>query len=236
MTAGVVTLREGFEASLIVAIVLAFLARSGRRDGFRAVWAGALAAIALSVAAASALIVVGRELEGAAGAAFEGAAMLAAAGLLTWMVFWMRRQARSLRRDLEAQVERALAEGSSFALALTAFVAVLREGMETALFLNGALKGAGALVSGASGAAGLAAAIALGYLFYRGSARLDLRRFFTVTSALLLLLAAYLLAGGLHELAECGAIPESEPLLVGAFAALAGPALYAFFRPRRAVA
>ena len=109
MGAGVVMLREGFEASLIVGIVLAFLNRTGRRDGFVAVWTGALAALALSIAVGIGLFAVGAELEGRAEYVFEGITMLAAAALLTWMIFWMRRQARSIRKDLEGQVTSALA-------------------------------------------------------------------------------------------------------------------------------
>jgi high-affinity iron transporter len=153
------------------------------------------------------------------------------------MIFWMRRQARTIKRDLEHEVERALARGSALALALVVFVGVLREGVESALFLLGTVEGADALTSSVGASAGLAAAIALGFLFYRGSSRLDLRRFFTVTSGVLLVFAAYLLASGLHELGEAGILPESEALFVAAFAAFAAPTLFAFFRrPKRAPA
>ena len=233
MGAGIVMLREGFEASLIVGIVLAFLDRTGRREGFWPVWVGTAAALALSVGVGATLFAVGAELEGRAEALFEGGAMLFAAALLTWMIFWMRRQARTIKRELELQVEHALAKGSALALGLVAFVGVLREGVETALFLFGTVEGANALVATTSAAVGLAAAVFLGYLFYRGASRLDLRRFFVVTSALLLLFAGWLLANGLHELGEAGLFPESELLLVGAFAALAAPTLYFFFRPAR---
>lgn len=230
MGAGVVMLREGFEASLIVGIVLAFLDRTDRRDGFGAVWVGALAALALSAAVAVTLFAVGAELEGTAEAVWEGGTMLVAACLLTWMIFWMRRQARTIRKELEGKVEQALATGSALALAAVAFVGVLREGVETSLFLFSAVEGSNAVVSTISATVGLALAIAAGYAFYKGSSRLDLRKFFAVTSALLLVFAGWLLANGLHELAEGGVIPESEALLVGAFAALAGPTLWFYFR------
>src|SRR5919197_3700283 len=137
MGAGVVMLREGFEASLIVGIVLAFLNRTGRRDGFWPVWLGAIAALVISAGVATLLFAIGAELEGTSEAAFEGATMLLAAGLLTWMIFWMRTRARTLRKELEHHVEDALAKGSVLGLAAVAFVAVLREGIETALFLFG---------------------------------------------------------------------------------------------------
>jgi len=231
--AGLLMLREGFEASLVVGIVLAFLNRTGRRDAFGPVWIGTVCALVISVCAGGLLFAIGAELDGRSEKIFEGTAMLIAAALLTWMIFWMRRQARSIRRQLESQVELALASGSALALALVAFVGVLREGVETALFLFGTVKGTNTLVSTASGAAGLAGAVLLGYLFYRGASRLDLRRFFTFTSTLLLLFAGWLLARGLHELSGAGALPESRALLVGAFAALAVPTVFLFLRKPR---
>ena len=232
MGTAIVMLREGFEASLVVGILLAFLNRTGRRDMFLPVWIGAAIASAISVAVAVTLFLVGAELEGRSEAVWEGATMLAAASLLTWMIFWMRRQARTIRRDLEDQMARALASGSALGLAVVAFVGVLREGVETALLFFGSFEETNAVLSSIGAAVGLALAVSLGYLFYRGSERLDLRRFFTFTSALLLLFAAYLLASGLHALAEAGLIPENVLLLAGAFAALAAPTLYRFFRPK----
>ena len=223
-------LREGFEASLVLGIVLAFLSRTNRRDAFLPVWIGAGAAVAVSIGVGVLLVLIGKELEGRAEMLWEGATMLAAAALLTWMIFWMRRQSRRLRRELEDQVARALAGGSALALALVAFVGVLREGVETALFVFGSFEGANVLVSSIASAAGLVVACALGYLFYRGSARLDLRRFFAVTSTLLLVFAGYLLAGGLHELMEAGVLPENELLLVAGFLLLALPTLFMFYR------
>jgi high-affinity iron transporter len=233
MGAGVVVLREGFEASLVVGIVLAFLDRTGRRDGFGAVWVGVALALALSLGVGAALFAAGAELEGRSEAVFEGLVMLVAAGLLCWMIFWMRSHARTIRHDLEGRTRAALDTGSALGLAFVAFVGVAREGVETALFLFGAVEGSSTLVSVVASLAGAAAAVGLGYLFYRGSHRLDLRLFFKVTSALLLLFAGYLLASGLHELAEAEVIPESEALLVAAFAALAVPTLYFFFRRPR---
>jgi high-affinity iron transporter len=231
---GLVVLREGFEASLVVGIVLAFLDRSGRRDGFASVWVGVGAALAISVAVGVSLFVVGAELEGRSEYLFEGATMIIAAALLTWMVFWMRRQARTIRAEIESQVKVALVQGSAFGLAAVAFVGVLREGVETSLFLFSTTEKTSPLIAMVSSLTGLVLAVGLGYAFYRGSHRLDLRRFFTITSGLLLVFAGWLLAGGLEELAEAGVIPEDELILWGAFIALAGPALYFFFRPRRA--
>jgi high-affinity iron transporter len=231
-------LREGFEASLIVGIVLAFLNRTGRRDRFWVVWAGAAVALGISLAVGGLLFAIGSELEGRAEKVWEGATMLVAAGVLTWMIFWMRRQARTIKHDLEVHVEDALATGSAAALALVAFIGVLREGVETALLLFGTVEGSNALVSTVSAVIGLTGAVLIGYLFYRGAARLNLRRFFTVTSVLLLLFAGWLLTRGVHELQEAELLPESFALLAAAFVALAGPTLFLFLRPvrrRRAV-
>src|SRR5207237_810198 len=145
----------------------------------------------------------------------------------------MRHQARTVKRELEEQVEHALATGSAFALALVAFFGVLREGVETALFLFGTVQGSNKLVAGTGAVIGLAGAVMLGYLFYRGAARLNLRKFFTVTSVLLLVFAGWLLAQGLHALAQGDVLPESSALLVAGFAALAGPTLYFYLRPAK---
>ena len=236
MGAGVVVLREGFEASLVVGIVLAFLDRTGRRDGFAAVWLGVAAALALSLAVGVALFAAGAELEGRSEFIFEGVVMLTAAGLLTWMIFWMRNRVRTLRSEIEGRTQAALDAGSAIGLALVVFLGVAREGVETALFLFSSVEGSNGVVSLIGAIVGGVVAVVLGYVFYRGSHRLNLRTFFTVTSALLLVFAGYLLAMGLHELAEAGVIPESEALLVAAFAALAAPTLYYFFRRPRVAA
>src|SRR5215211_709363 len=148
-------LREGFEVSLIVGIVLAFLDRTNRRDGFGAVWFGAAAALLLSAAVGVGLWLIGAELEGTAEQVWEGATMIAAAGVLTYMIFWMRRQARSIRKNLEGQIEHALAGGAT-ALALVAFFGVLREGVEASLLLVGTLEGSTSALTAISAAVGLA--------------------------------------------------------------------------------
>ena len=230
MGAGVVTLREGFEAALVVVIVLAFLNRTGKRVDVRPVWIGAAAAVALSVATAIGLLVVGAELEGTSERVFEGATMIVAAALLTWMIFWMRGRAGALKGEIERQVGEALATSSGFALAAVVFVGVAREGLETALLLFSSFGSEGDLAAGIGAAVGLATALVLAFLLYKGIHRLDMRRFFQLTSVLLLVFAAWLLARGLEELAEAGALPEGESVAWLAFAALAAPTLYFFLR------
>jgi high-affinity iron transporter len=233
--AAIVTLREGFEAALIVVIVLAFLKRTERSVDTRPVWIGVAAGVGVTAAAAAALLLVGAELEGRSEAIFEGVTMIVAAALLTWMIFWMRGRAGSLKGDLERQVGEALAAGSGLALASVVFVGVAREGLETALLLFSSFGTEGDVAAGIGATLGLVAAVVLAFLLYKGIHRLDMRRFFQVTSVLLLVFAAWLLAGGLEELGEAGALPEGEGVAWLAFAALAAPTLYFFFRrPARA--
>ena len=202
-----IALREGLEMALIVAIVLAYLRKIGRDGAVRPVWLGTLAAVGVSAVAGIAIFAAIGELHGKTEQITEGVVALAAAGVLTWMVFWMRRQARSMKGDLQRRVEEALASNSTIALAGLAFFAVVREGLETALLLLGSSVGEESSAAQlAGGLAGLAAAIAIGYLFYKGSHRVNLRSFFTATGVLILLFAAGLLAKSVGEFQEAGVI------------------------------
>lgn len=203
-----ITLREGLEAALIISIILAFLARLGRRDQFRDVWLGTALAVAVSLGVGAAIFWTVGELGGRAEEVFEGAAMLLAVGVLSYMVLWMRRQARYIKAQLESQVESALQTGSVLAMGLLAFIVVVREGIETVLFLFSAWRVAEdsqSLFLG--GLIGLAIALAVGYSGYRGSRFINLRAFFNITGVLLILFAAGLLAHGLHEFQEAGLFP-----------------------------
>lgn len=208
MAAFLVMLREGTEAALIVAILLAYLDRTHRSAGIRSVWLGTLAAAIVSFIVGALIWTTVRSLEGVAEGLTEGTIALAAAGLLTWMIFWMGRQARHLRRSLEARADAALATGGILTLGLIAFVAVLREGLESSLFLISTTVGEDA--SGSQllgGIAGLAAAAAIGYLLYKGSHLIDLRKFFRATGILIILFAAGLVSKGVHEFQDAGIIP-----------------------------
>jgi high-affinity iron transporter len=222
----VIILREAFEASLILGLVFAFLSKTGQagRHG-AAVWQGTALAVVVSVAMGALLFATVGELEGTAEAVYEGTAMLVAAGVLTWMVFWMRKQASTIGGALRAQVGDAVASGGGLALALVAFVAVAREGLESALFLFVSVGDDGVVPTVVGGTLGLLAAIALGVAFYRGSVKLDLRRFFLVTGLLVIAFAAYLIVGGLHELGEAGggeALELAGPLAGLLFAGACG--------------
>ena len=205
MGAFLIVLREGFEACLVVGLIYAFLTKTGQeKQHGRSVWFGVAAAVVTSVVAGAILFAIFGELDGTGEALFEGIAMLVACGVLTWMVFWMRSQARTIGGHLRQQVGQAIMAGGGIALATVAFVGVAREGLETALFLFVSVRDEGLAETVVGGALGLAAAVALGYAFYRGSLKLDLRRFFLVTGLLVIGLGAYLLHGGLHELGEAG--------------------------------
>ncbi|MFM7718661.1 MAG: iron uptake transporter permease EfeU [Actinomycetota bacterium] len=207
----VIGLREGIEAALIVSILLAYLRKIGRADGARLVWLGTFGAVGVSAVAGTVLFLIGDGFEGAAENLFAGAATLSAVGVLTWMIFWMRQQAAGLRDELHGKVDSALLAGG-LALAAIAFLAVLREGIETALFLFAAAKGTAVAAGGVAGQLlgallGLATAVVLGALLYRGGLRLNLRAFFRVTGFALVAIGAGLLAYALHEFQEAGALP-----------------------------
>lgn len=205
--AALIALREGLEAALIVGIVLGYLRRIGYLEGRRSVWVGVIAAVLASVGLAILIQLVGTELEGRAEKIFEGATMFLAVGVLTWMIFWMRYQARLIKPSLEQNVQDAVVTGTKWGLIFVAFAAVFREGVEMALFLSAAAfasDGQGTLIGAGLG---LAAALLIGILIYASTAQLNIRLFFNITSVLLLLFAAGLLAHGIHEFQEAGLIP-----------------------------
>jgi high-affinity iron transporter len=201
----VIGLREGVEAALIVGIVAAFLRKEGRADALRPMWFGVVAAIGLCVLAGVALELADRELPERQQEGLETVVGAAAVGIVTFMIVWMRRHARDLSGELRRSAGAALASGSTAALVGMAFFAVIREGVETVVFLLAVLQSAGDPVAGGAGALlGLACAVAIGLLVYRGGVRLDLGRFFRVTGAVLVLVAAGLVASTLHTAHEAG--------------------------------
>jgi high-affinity iron transporter len=200
-------LREGLEASLVVGILIAYVVKVDRRDKLPAMWLGIAAAVALSLGFGALLSFSSARMSFEAQEAFGGIMSLIAVGFVTWMVFWMRRTSRFMKDELHGKVDAALAMGS-FALALTAFIAVGREGLETALFLWTNVQATGSTAEPIIGAVlGLATAIALGYLIYRRAVHFNLRTFFTITGAALIVVAAGVLSYGVHDLQEAGILP-----------------------------
>jgi high-affinity iron transporter len=211
-------LREGVEAALIVAIVLAYLVRTGNGAQAGKVWVGAILAVILSAILGIAIYSSVGAFEEPYEQIFEGTTMLLAAAVVTWMLFWMRRQSAGIKGELQSGVDRALVTGGAWGLAILAFTAVIREGVETALFLAGqatsAETGAFAVLAGA--VVGLVIAAAIGYGFYRGSRRVNLQVFFKWTGIALVFIAAGLLSHAIHEFIEIGLFGDG-PLTQPAF-------------------
>lgn len=207
LTTGLLTgLREGVEAALIVSIILAYLAKTGNQRHFGRIWLGAGAAVALSIVIGLVLFTTIGGFEEPAEQIFEGFAMIIAAGVVTWMLFWMRRTAANIKAELHAGVDRALVEGGMFGLTVLAFTAVIREGIETALFLMGQATAAGTQASSTLVGAvlGLLLAVGIGYALFRGARVINLRTFFSWTGIALIFIAAGLLSHGVHEFIEAG--------------------------------
>lgn len=207
ITSSLLALREGLEAALIIGIVLGALKRTGRADLNRPLWAGVAVAILLSLGSALLLRAVDAELEGKAEQIFEGVTLLLAAGVLTWMIFWMRRETREIKTRLEKKVKLAASQQGGGALFFLAFIAVFREGIELALYLTAASMTLSGLQTILGSVIGLSIACLLGYLIYSTAIRLDLRRFFQVTGVILILFAAGLIAHSVAEFNEAGIIP-----------------------------
>jgi len=211
------SLREGLEAALIIGIVLGALRKIRRTDLAPALWLGTLIAVGVSILAAVLLTLFGLNLEGNAEKIYEGFTMLIAAGILTWMIFWMSGQARHLKGELEDGVNKAAAGYATGKRAIfwLAFVAVVREGVELALFITAAFfvgnnenVGLNTIQTLAGVVLGLGTSILLGWSLLATTVRLDLRRFFQVTGLLLILFAAGLVAHGVHEFNEISWIPS----------------------------
>ncbi len=207
LTTGLLTgLREGVEAALIVSIILAYLAKTGNERHFGKIWLGAGVAVAVSIVAGLVLFVTIGGFEEPAAQIFEGFAMVIAAGVVTWMLFWMRRSAANIKGQLHAGVDRALVEGGIFGLTILAFTAVIREGIETAIFLLGQATAAGTQATSTLVGAiiGLLISVGIGYGLYRGARVINLRTFFSWTGVALVFIAAGLLSHGIHEFVEAG--------------------------------
>jgi high-affinity iron transporter len=221
-----ISLREGLEAALIVGIIAAYLVKLGRRDALRGVWVGVGAAVTLSIVVGALVVATVGRLPLVVQESIEGIAAVIAVVVLTWMLFWMRRQGRAMKGELEHGVDMALAGGSILALAGLAFVSVAREGLETVLFLFAIGTSSGpAVPTLVAAVAGLAVAVAIGWAIFAAGIRIDLRRFFNITGIVLIFVSAGLVAFAVHEFGEAGwiantgtafdlgaVLPESSPL------------------------
>jgi high-affinity iron transporter len=200
-------LREGLEAALVVGILLSFLVRGGHRDRIPALWAGVIVAIVVSFGFGAVLHFTSASMSFEAQEAFAGILSIVAVVFVTWMVFWMRRAAHTLKGDLQGKMQDALELGM-FGVFMAALLAVGREGLETALFLYPTFQAQGSGAGPALGAAlGIATAVVVGLLIYRGTVRMNLSLFFRFTGAALIVIAAGVLAYGVHDLQEAGILP-----------------------------
>ncbi|MFI6420874.1 iron uptake transporter permease EfeU [Streptomyces sp. NPDC050842] len=196
-------LREGLEASLVVCILIAYLVKTGRRDALKPIWIGIGVAVGVALAFGAGLEFGSQELTFEAQELLGGTLSIVAVVLVTWMVFWMRRTARHLRAELHGRLDAALQMGTG-ALVATAFLAVGREGLETALFVWASVRASsdGSYAPLAGVVLGLLTAVLLGRLFYQGAVRINLAKFFTWTGGMLVVVAAGVLAYGVHDLQE----------------------------------
>lgn len=205
-----IALREGLEAALIVGILVAYLVKTGRNRLLPSLWLGVSVAILASLALGGFLSFTSAELSDRGEEFFAGTTSFLAVGFVTWMVFWMKRAARGLRDELHGKVDSAVGAGP-IAIAITALVAVVREGLETALFIYTNFKTVGAASSATIGLIlGLAVAVALGYLIYNRSVKINLSKFFQVTGTALVIVAAGVLSYGIHEYQELGWLPGAD--------------------------
>lgn len=201
----VIGLREGVEASLIVGIVAAFLRQEGRTDALRRMWLGVAAAIVVCLGVGVGLELLNESLPQRQQEMLETVVAVVALAMITYMIVFMRRHARTMRRDLQDKAGAALAAGSATALILMAFLAVLREGFETAVFLVATFSASTSRAAAVGGAAiGIAAAVVIGAAIYRGGVRINLARFFTATALVLVVVAGGLAAFAAHTAHEAG--------------------------------
>jgi high-affinity iron transporter len=201
----VIGLREGMEAALIVGIVAAFLGQQGQRSALRQVWIGVSVAVLICIGVGVALQIISDDLPQKQQEGLETVVGVVAVVMVTYMVLWMRRHSRDLKHDLERQAQSALATGSSRALVAMAFLAVLREGFETVVFLLATFHASGnATLSWVGALLGIVLAVVIGFLIYKGGVRINLSRFFRVTGIVLVVIAAGLVMTAVHTANEAG--------------------------------
>lgn len=234
MIAGtLITIREGLEAFLIVGILLGYLTKIKRTQFKVHIWIGAAAALFVSILLAILFQYMAFQFEGTSAKIFEAVVALLAVGVLTWMVLWMQRQSRGVKGELEQKADEAISSGQAFALGSLAFVSVLREGVETSLFLSALLVTSRDMQLFPGAVLGLVIAAGITYLLFRSAIRLNLRNFFIVTGIFLILIAAGLIGHSVMSLQDIGWLPIGTTIIWNLQAlisneGLAGRLLHAF--------
>jgi high-affinity iron transporter len=220
-SSALIGLREGLEAALVVSILVAFLVKTDRRDALRWVWPGVGAAVLLSIAVGAVLTFTTAQLTFKHQELLGGSLSIVAVVFVTAMIFWMRKAAKSIAAELRGKMDDALDVGPA-AVLLLSFLAVGREGLETAVFFYSTVQAAQKeTVQPLIGfAVGIGAAVVLAYLLYKGAVRFNLSKFFTITGVLLVFVAAGVLGYGLHDLQEAAFLPGIDTLAFDASAAL----------------
>lgn len=208
-------LREGIEAALVVSILLTYLVRTNRNPLIKFVWYGVAAAVVASIFIAVGLESISGELSESLEPIFAGTVSFVAVGFVTWMIFWMKRSAKTISSDLRNQLDKAAVSGGTIAVAAMAFIAVLREGAETAIFFWAAAHATGNSLASVVGLVlGLGTAVVVGWIFYRATSSINLSKFFKITSILLVFVAAGVLSYGIHEFQEVGWLLGDGDVLV----------------------
>ncbi len=234
MIAGtLITIREGLEAFLIVGILLGYLTKIKRAQFKVHIWIGTAAALFVSILLAILFQYMAFQFEGTSAKIFEVVVALLAVGVLTWMVLWMQRQSRGVKGELEQKADEAISSGQAFALGSLAFVSVLREGVETSLFLSALLVTSRDMQLFPGAILGLVIAAGITYLLFRSAIRLNLRNFFIVTGIFLILIAAGLIGHSVMALQDIGWLPIGTTIVWNLQAlisneGLAGRLLHAF--------
>ena len=206
----IIALREGLEACLIVGILVAYIVKTNRQGYLKPLWTGVVTAVIASIALGAFLTMTSVSLSDRGQELFAGVTSFIAVALVTWMVFWMKRTARNLRNELQGKVDNAVSAGP-IALAGVAFIAVIREGLETSLFVYTNFQTVADVTSSTIGLIlGFAVSITLGYLIYKSAIRLNLAKFFTYSGVALIIVAAGVLSYGVHEFQELGYLPGPD--------------------------
>ncbi|WP_206812624.1 FTR1 family iron permease [Paradesulfitobacterium ferrireducens] len=205
MLAGIlITIREGLEAFLVVGILLGYLTKINQQKYYKYVWLGSAAGMISSVVAAFIIQAAKIQFEGVASEIFEVTVAVIAISVLSYMVVWMQKQSKNIKGELQTKLDAALSDNQVWGIAVLAFVTIIREGIETALFL-GAVEGEGLL---AGAVIGLVIAAFLSALLFKTTVKLDLRKFFLITGWLLIFVAAGLVSHTIHGLGELGIVPQ----------------------------